>query len=178
MKGFVVWLTGPASEDREKIGSEVHGTLSERGISAELFDQGTVSENLSGGLSSDKDGKTIEMRRVAFLCETLGRNGVISVVSTESPFKDIRQEIRKQMKEFVEVLVESPESKTESGFEFEAPEKPEVVVDPASTSVEDCAKKIVHVLEMIGCIPAFGEPGYSGEEEEKIKSRLKDLGYI
>jgi adenylylsulfate kinase len=178
MKGFVVWLTGPASEDREKIAREVTGTLSERGISSELFDQGTVTGSLSGGLAEDKEGKITEMKRVAFLCETLGRNGVISVVSSESPFKDTRAEIRKQMKEFVEVLVESPESKTEGGFEFEPPEKPEVVVNPADTSVEDCSKKIVHVLEMIGCIPAVGEPGYSGEEEEKIKSRLKDLGYI
>ena len=178
MKGFVVWFTGPASEDREKIAKEVQGTLSERGIAAELFDQSMVSENLAGGLSADKEGKTIEMKRVAFLCETLARNGVISLVSSESPFKDVRGEIRKQMKEFVEVLVESSETKSESGFDFEAPEKPEVDVKPSETSIEECSKKVVHVLEMIGCIPAVGEPEYSGEEEEKIKSRLKDLGYI
>jgi hypothetical protein len=38
---------------------------------------------------------------------------------------------------------------------------------------------IIRTLELMGFIPAAGcEREYSEEEEEEIKKRLKDLGYI
>jgi len=62
---------------------------------------------------------------------------------------------------------------------YEAPEKAEIVVKTAEESIEESMNKILHTLELMGLIPATdGGTEYSDEEEEEIKKRLSDLGYI
>jgi hypothetical protein len=57
--------------------------------------------------------------------------------------------------------------------------KPEVVVNTAEETIEESAGKILRTLELMGYIPASeSEQEYSEEEEEEIKKRLADLGYI
>jgi hypothetical protein len=62
---------------------------------------------------------------------------------------------------------------------YEPPEKPEVHVRTDRETVEESTDKIMKTLEILGHIPAIdGATNYSDEEEEVIKNRLKDLGYI
>lgn len=62
---------------------------------------------------------------------------------------------------------------------YEEPEKAEVVVNTAEETIEESLAKILKTLELMGYIPASGSDSeYSEEEEEEIKKRLADLGYI
>ncbi|MBN1459549.1 MAG: adenylyl-sulfate kinase, partial [Armatimonadetes bacterium] len=61
---------------------------------------------------------------------------------------------------------------------YEAPDKPEVIVDTATEDIEVSLNRIIATLEQLNYIPAGDGRGYSEEEEETIKQRLKDLGYI
>jgi hypothetical protein len=62
---------------------------------------------------------------------------------------------------------------------YEAPEKPEVLVHTAKETVDESVAKIIRTLELMGLIPAAEcATQYSEEEEEEIKKRLRDLGYI
>ena len=62
---------------------------------------------------------------------------------------------------------------------YEAPEKPEVVVHTSTETVDESVAKIMRTLELMGFIPAAeAATEYSPEEEEEIKKRLRDLGYI
>jgi len=54
-----------------------------------------------------------------------------------------------------------------------------VVVETDKESVTESVNKIIHTLEIMNYIPGSGTTSdYSAEEEEEIKARLKDLGYI
>ena len=49
----------------------------------------------------------------------------------------------------------------------------------AEESIEESVNKIIRTLELMGHVPASeGEAEYSEAEEEEIKKRLSDLGYI
>lgn len=61
---------------------------------------------------------------------------------------------------------------------YEPPEHPEVVCDTGREDVDTSVGKIIGTLETMGYIPAGDTRGYSEEEEESIKQRLRDLGYI
>ena len=61
---------------------------------------------------------------------------------------------------------------------YEAPENPEVVVNTAAEDIEASVAKIIAKLEELRYIPAGDARGYSEDEEEAIKRRLQDLGYI
>ena len=63
---------------------------------------------------------------------------------------------------------------------YEEPDKPEVVCDTESESIDESVEKILRTLELIGYISASEseEEDYSPEEGAKIKKRLQELGYI
>jgi len=48
----------------------------------------------------------------------------------------------------------------------------------AGASAQETAQAIIHSLEQNGLIPSPDEPVYSEGEEEKIRKRLENLGYL
>jgi outer membrane translocation and assembly module TamA len=61
---------------------------------------------------------------------------------------------------------------------YEPPDNPEITIDSSKETPEQSHDKIIRTLELMGFIPAAEGADYSPEEEEKIKKRLKDLGYL
>ena len=61
---------------------------------------------------------------------------------------------------------------------YEPPENPEVVCETDKETVEESVKKIINKLIEMGYIEPTDEDVYTEEEEEIIKKRLEDLGYI
>jgi len=73
---------------------------------------------------------------------------------------------------------------------YEEPLNPEIIVETDRESVEESTAKILAKLTELGYLPDLSESDsqlveegeaediYSQEEEEKIKQRLRDLGYI
>ena len=134
------------------------------------------------------------------MCNLLTRNSVVSIAAVISPYQSIRDEVRETIGRFVEVFVDAPleelikrdvkgmykkalagEIKNFTGIDdpYEPPEKPEVHVHTEQEEPEESTAKIIKTLEILGFIPSIGgESNYTEEEEEVIKSRLRDLGYI
>ena len=62
---------------------------------------------------------------------------------------------------------------------YEEPLDPEIIVNTDKETVEESVAKILRTLELMGHIPpSDSEAEYTPEEEEKIKERLKALGYL
>jgi hypothetical protein len=53
-----------------------------------------------------------------------------------------------------------------------------VVVHSDRESVDESVARIVGTLEVLGYIPRVSGGDFSAAEEETVKRRLKDLGYI
>ena len=199
-KGFTLWFTGLSGSGKTTLARAVEEILLERGLNVEVLDGDVVRTNLSKGLGFSKEDRDINIKRIGFVCHLLSRNGVAAIASAISPYRDVRDYNREMIGRFVEVYVkcdldvlkkrdvkglyakaEAGEIKGFSGIDdpYEEPLNPEILVDSDKESIEESTQKIIRTLELMGYIPgADASQEYSEEEEEKIKQRLRDLGYI
>ena len=199
MKGFTLWFTGLPSSGKSTLARRVEQVLLERGMNVEVLDGDEVRETLSKGLGFSKEDRDTNIRRIGFVAKLLSRNGAVAITAAISPYRDMRDEMRKAIGRFVEVYVQCPidvlkerdvkglykkalagEIKHFTGVDdpYEAPAKPEVLIESDRESVDQSVARIITTLETLGYIPRVPGTEYSPAEEEAIKSRLKDLGYI
>ena len=82
--------------------------LRRRGHRVELLDGDEVRENLSKGLGFSKEDRDTNIRRIGWVAAVLARNGVVAVAAAISPYRDVRDEVRAQIDNFVEVYVDTP----------------------------------------------------------------------
>jgi len=200
MKGFTLWFTGLSGSGKSTMARMVEEELLERGVKVEVLDGDVVRTNLSKGLGFSKEDRDTNIRRIGFVCNLLTRNDVVAIAAAISPYREIRNENRELIGRFVEVFCKcslealeerdpkdlykkarAGEIKNFTGIDdpYEEPEKPEIILDTENESVEESFKTIIRTLELMEYIPSSGEEReYSPEEEEKIKTRLRELGYI
>jgi adenylyl-sulfate kinase len=199
MKGFTLWFTGLPSSGKSTLARQVEEVLLERGMNVEVLDGDEVRENLSKGLGFSKEDRDTNIRRIGFVAKLLSRNGAVAITAAISPYAELRDEMRRAIGRFVEVYVKCPievlterdvkglykkalagEIKHFTGVDdpYEAPEKPEILIESDKESVEESVAKIIKTLEVLELIPREVGTDYSPAEEETIKKRLKDLGYI
>jgi adenylyl-sulfate kinase len=199
MKGFTIWFTGLPSSGKSTLARLVEGSLLERGLRVEVLDGDEVRTHLSKGLGFSKEDRDENIRRIGYVCHLLSRNGVAAIAAAISPYRAIRDENRARIGEFVEVYVKCPldvlverdpkgnykralagEIKNFTGVSdpYEEPLQPEVVVETDRETPEQSAGRIIQTLEMMSLVPVAEAVSYTPEEEEKIKERLRALGYI
>jgi len=199
-KGFTLWFTGLSGSGKSTLAHAVAEELLERGLKVEILDGDVVRTHLSKGLGFSKEDRDTNIRRIGFVCHLLARNDVVAIGAAISPYRDIRDENRKLIGRFVEVYCKCPlealrerdvkglYAKAEAGQiqnftgvsdPYEEPLNPEVVAETDRETVEESVARIIRTLELMGYIPASpAETDYTADEEEKIKERLKALGYI
>ena len=106
--GLTVWLTGLSSAGKTTISHSVHETLRARGERVEWLDGDAMRLGLSAGLGFTKSDRDENIRRIGFVAELLTRNGVIVLVSAISPYRALRDEMRRRIGNFMEVYVDAP----------------------------------------------------------------------
>jgi len=106
--GVTVWLTGLSSAGKTTLSRAVYERLWALGYRTEMIDGDEVRKYLSRGLGFSKEDRDENIRRIGFLAELLTRNGVIVLVSAISPYREVRDEIRKRIGSFLEVFVNAP----------------------------------------------------------------------
>ncbi len=200
MKGFTLWFTGLPCSGKSTLAAYICDLLLERGMNVELLDGDIIRTNLSKGLTYSKEDRDTNIRRIGWVAKVLTRNGVVTLVAAIAPYQNIREENRREIGNYVEVYVKAPievlkerdvkgmykkalagEIKNFTGISdpYEEPVDPEIIVETDKETVEQSVYKIMKTLELMELIPIVEmESVYSAEEEEQIKSRLKDLGYI
>jgi adenylyl-sulfate kinase len=193
-------LTGLPCSGKSTLAREIEGIFLERGMQVEVLDGDEVRQNLTKDLGFSREDRENNIRRIGYVSKLLSRNGVVTIVAAIAPYQSIRDEIREKIgRRYVEVYLEAPveelierdvkgmykkalagEIKNFTGIDdpYEPPEKPEVHVHTDKETVEESTNKIVYTLELLGIIPSTGTNNYTAEEEDAIKTRLQDLGYI
>src|SRR2546425_11573670 len=81
-----------------------------RGLGArvEVLDGDVIRTNLSKGLGFSKKDRDTNIRRIGFVCNLLARNQVVAIAAAISPYRDVRDEVRRDIGTFVEVYVKCP----------------------------------------------------------------------
>jgi adenylylsulfate kinase len=195
-----LWFTGLPCSGKTTISEIVEKELRERGLNIEVLDGDEVRKNLSKDLGFSKEDRDTHIRRIGFLAKLLSRNGVATLAAFVSPYREIRDFLRSEILNFVEVYVKcsleaciqrdvkgmykkaiAGEIKNFTGISdpYEEPLNPEVIVETDKETPEESAQKVLRKLESSSYIPVKTESiVFTEEEEEKIKKKLKALGYI
>ena len=172
--GFILWFTGLSGAGKSTLATHLTPILKAKGCRVEILDGDEVRTHLSKGLGFSKEDRDTNIRRIGFVANLLARNGVVAITAAISPYRDVRDEIRKRTKAaFVEVYVEAPldvlEERDTKGLykkaragiiknftgisdPYEAPTSPEVTVDTSKESIEESAAKILKYLESKGLL--------------------------
>jgi len=199
MKAFTVWFTGVSRSGKSTIASAVAERLRQRGLPVEAIDSARLRREINRSLGFTRAEVEANVLRLGYECQMLNRNGVIAVASAVSPYRDSRDKVRTAVGRFVEVHCRCPMEelirRDESGlFErarrgevehvaginapYEEPLKPEVLLDTDRVDVADAAEKVLATLELLGMVEKTESAAYTAEEEEIIRQRLQNLGYL
>ena len=174
-QGFTVWFTGLSGAGKTTIADALEPILRERGITKiEKLDGDVVRTHLSKGLGFSKEDRDTNIRRIGWVAEVLTRNGVCVLASAISPYREIRDEVRANIGNFVEVHVHcSLEELTRRDVKglyekalrgeipnftgvsdpYEPPLNPEVLVDSEKEDLHESVAKVVAKLEELGFVP-------------------------
>ena len=106
--GVTVWFTGLSGAGKTTICQAVEQQLRSQGYRVEVLDGDVVRENLTKGLGFSKADRDENIRRIGFVANLLTRNGVVVLVSAISPYREIREEVRHNIGNFIEVYVSAP----------------------------------------------------------------------
>lgn len=196
---FTVWFTGLSGSGKSTIGQKVADALRQRGLRVEVLDSGRIRQQVNRHLGFTRQEVETNLLRLGYECKLLNRNGVTVIVTAVSPYRDVRDRIREEVVEFVEVHCRCPMEvliKRGAGelFEraqrgeiehvagvnapYEEPLKPEILLNTDQISIEESVANTIATLEVLGRIDRVESACYSPEEEEVIRQRLQDLGYL
>jgi adenylyl-sulfate kinase len=192
-KGFTVWFTGLSGSGKSTVAEMLYHELKARRMRAEILDGDMVRQNLSKGLGFSKEDRDTNILRIGFVAQLLTRNGVATICCPISPYKETRDAVRKHIGEFVEVyvhatLAELAENRDPKGLykkamageisgftgvddPYEAPERPELVLD---TMVETPEESLANVLAKLAELGYIDDPTPL-VEGPKVHSGLTDL---
>lgn len=108
-RGFTLWFTGLSGAGKTTISEIVEKDLRRRFGRVEVLDGDIVRTNLSKGLGFSREDRDTNILRIGFVAELLTRNGVGVIVSAISPFKEARDQVKRNIGEdFLEVYVDAP----------------------------------------------------------------------
>lgn len=170
LDSFVVWLTGLPSSGKSTIAKKLSKKLKKSGIKVQIIDSSDVRP-LFPEVGFTEEERKQHIKRVGHLASILEKNNVSSVTSFISPYKESREFVKQNCKNFIEVYVkasiESCKKRDNKGLyqkavkgelknftgvtaPYEEPADAEVVVDTDSLTVEQSVEKIFLFIKKKG----------------------------
>ncbi|MBF0215793.1 MAG: adenylyl-sulfate kinase [Candidatus Omnitrophica bacterium] len=167
MTPFVLWFTGLSGSGKSTLAREIAKYLSGKGYEVETLDGDAVRDIFPGTGFTEKE-RNEHIKRIGFIASLLEKHGVIVLASFISPYKASREFARKRCSTFIEVYVSASVGECEkrdakglykkarcgeidrfTGISdpYEAPERPELVVDTGVESVEESVRKVIEYIQ-------------------------------
>ncbi len=169
-RGAAIWLTGLSGSGKSTVAVACEHALVERGHLAYVLDGDNIRHGLNKNLGFSPQDRTENIRRIGEVARLFADAGVLVFTSFISPYRADRDAVRALMPpgDFVEVYVcaslatcegrdvkglyqraragEIPEF-TGISAPYEAPERPELVLD---TNVQTVAESTLTLLRFLG----------------------------
>jgi len=194
--GFTIWFTGLSGAGKSTLAEVIERRLKDQGRNVEILDGDIVRTHLSKGLGFSREDRDTNIKRIAFVCGLLTRNGVVCISAAIAPYREAREWARREIGDFVEVylkcpievcrqrdvkglykLVDEGKIKNFTGVDdpYEEPENPELVIETDKESVGESVSRIFAKLVELGYLEGEGN---SEDEAKVVTERLAALGYL
>ncbi len=168
-KGCVLWLTGLSGSGKSTIAYRVEQLLLERGKFTYVLDGDNIRFGLNKDLGFSPADRTENIRRIGEVAKLFADACAVTATAFISPYREDRDQVRRIMPEgrFIEVYVATPlevcEQRDPKGLykkaragqipeftgisaPYEEPLNPEIVLQTAGRSVDECAHELVRFL--------------------------------
>ncbi|MDE1841717.1 MAG: adenylyl-sulfate kinase [Thaumarchaeota archaeon] len=167
----VIWITGLSGAGKTTLANIFKDYCQKQNIPADILDGDEIRKTLSSDLGFLPEDRKEHNRRVIIVAKLLSKNGIITLVSLISPYKETRDFARKEIADFVEIYVKASletcikrdpkglyqkakngEIKNMTGISspYEEPENPELVLDTEKYSTTQCLDMLISKLRQLG----------------------------
>src|SRR5580693_1432997 len=173
--GAVLWFTGLSACGKSTVANTVDHLLHSRGKHTFVLDGDNVRHGLNKNLGFSAEDRAENIRRIGEVAKLFTEAGTIALTAFISPYKADRDALRALLApgEFIEIFVnasvETCEKRDPKGLykkarageiknftgisdPYEAPQKPELVLDSDSKGIDDLAYEVVAYLEKHGLL--------------------------
>ena len=173
---FVVWFTGLSGSGKTTVARAVQAELADLGVSATVLDGDDVRRGLCADLGFSAADRTENVRRVAEVARLFVESGRVVLTALISPLEEDRAAARARFAPgtFVEAFCAAPlevcERRDPKGLykraraeeladftgvsaPYEAPRRPEVVVDTYRLTERESARAVLTCLADRGLLP-------------------------
>jgi len=172
-KGVILWFTGLSGSGKSTIAHAVEERLHQSGCRTFVFDGDNVRHGLCGDLGFSQKDRSENIRRIGEMVKLFLEAGIIVLTAFISPVGKDRERVRSLAPagDFIEIYCRCPlnvcESRDVKGLyqrarsgevkeftgissPYEAPEKPELVLDTNVCSLDECVSKVMALLSQRG----------------------------
>ncbi len=176
-KSVIIWFTGLSGSGKSTLAHAVEDYLHDHGISTFVLDGDNVRHGLCSDLTFNDLDRVENIRRIGEVAKLIIESGVITLTAFISPFKSDRNAARCLVPhgDFIEIHCQCPIETCEqrdvkglykkarageipffTGIDspYEAPEKPELVVNTHDQSLAESVQCVINLLKERGIINA------------------------
>jgi adenylyl-sulfate kinase len=104
--GFVIWLTGMNRAGKSTLAAHLVARFAAAGRRVELLDEDGEAAVFLDGLGASKEDHAKAVARLGFVAKAIMRQGGIAVCAALSPYRDARDQLRREARRFVEIFVD------------------------------------------------------------------------
>jgi adenylylsulfate kinase len=174
-KGCTIWFTGLSGSGKSTLANAVAAALHGKGVSTFVLDGDNIRHGLNRNLGFSAADREENIRRIGEVAKLFTAAAVVNLTAFISPYRADRDQARAlQPGSFVEVFCDASLEVCESrdtkglykkaragelkGFTgiddpYEAPEKPELVIDTGTRPLDACVERILGFLSDRGFVP-------------------------
>ncbi|WP_436514880.1 adenylyl-sulfate kinase [Ekhidna sp. To15] len=166
----LLWFTGLSGSGKSTLASALEAHFHNQDFNTYILDGDNIRSGLNNDLDFSEESRKENIRRISEVSRLFVDAGVIVLTAFISPFKEDREAAKKLVGEeyFLEIHVDCPlevceqrdvkglykkaragEIKYFTGITspFEAPENPDIRVNTAKNSLEDCLKLLIEEIQ-------------------------------
>jgi adenylylsulfate kinase len=174
-KGAVLWFTGLSACGKSTIANAVDHKLHQQGKRTFVLDGDNIRMGLNKNLGFSAEDRAENIRRIGEVAKLFASSGSIALTAFISPYRADRDKVREILPagEFVEIFVDASletcekrdpkglykkaragEIKNFTGISdpYEAPLKPELVLDSNSKGIDELADEVIGFLKSKGLL--------------------------
>lgn len=166
----VIWFTGLSGSGKSTLAHALEKWLFDHGCQTCVLDGDNIRHGLCSDLDFSDDGRKENIRRIGEVAKLMTESGLIAITAFISPFREDRERVRAMMPhgDFLEIYLSCSldvcESRDVKGLyrrarageipfytgissPFEPPERPELVLDTANQTVEECLDLLILLVK-------------------------------